>query len=760
MQSFLKGLQGLRPQRGRAQRRRQRQRQRGLSLTLADRDRIRRTHLLICAGALSCLYLLTGCAALVWSSSNGGVGQILLDQVALRTAMHGLLVLAASGLYAASRNRVWLLAACTYLPATSAAAAAAAVSAGGGGGGGGGLVAAALLASQAAAGAALLAAWARLAVLTSAAFPDAFPDAVRPATPFGLRLPASWWQQGVDYAEAATAAEARRSRPLLDTVAYAAVALAYAWENVAAVSGGGGGGGDAAACLASGVALVAGAGHTSVKATLGLFFVVKDNPVLPEAGATYVLIVAGEVYASLLLAPGGDVVSFLLSRPADLLHAASVVLCACLLVQRWVQQQRQGGTPGVAAGGGLPDEEDDVELAEWVPETDEEVEVVVENDDAQPPPPPPPVASSPPLLQVCPRLLLLLHGCAVAHALAWFAECVAGVAGAGRGGCGRVYAAAVALGVGGAHGAVLYGVQSHNLAQLALAGAPRTRGHDRLRRRSFHTVSNLFYLAAAAAGFFAGVGGVGGSSSSSSSVRHAEGTAAAVGTTLSWVLLASAAVRVLAAATSLVVMGWVWGQASSAEGGGGGGGAPGDGVGGEGGRGGDGATGEDLLPGHVRSQLALVRRAGTGGVVGVVVCVAAVAAWGSRVGGGGGQEMHHSPGQALMFHFSFLYAVHALVSLHHNRAVSQRFLLAGSPFMLCIVAATVVAASATVEQQGRGGGEEALGGGACSGVIPPVLLGSLSVLISFVAGAILYVRCVRRRHPSTLVSGNVRWQAW
>eukprot|EP00754_Rhynchopus_humris_P032765 Rhum_TRINITY_DN15428_c5_g1::Rhum_TRINITY_DN15428_c5_g1_i1::g.155753::m.155753 len=755
MQSLLRGLQGLVPQQGQERRRR---RQREQPLTFADRDRIRRTHLLVCAGALSCLYLLTGCAALVWPSGGGdggNVGRILLDQLALRTTMHGLLVLAASGLYAASRNRVWLLAACTYLPATSAAAMAAAVSAVGGGGG---LLVAALLASQAAAGAALLVAWARLATLTSAASFDAFPDAARPATPFGLRLPASWRRrrQAENAGAAAEAASRRRRRsPLLDTVAYAAVALAYLWENAAAVSGGGG----AAASLASGVSLVAGAGHTSVKATLGLFFVVKDNPALPEAGATYVLIVAGEVYASLLLASsGGDVVSYLLSRPADLLHAASVVLCTCLLVQRWLQRRQQPLQPA----GSLPREEDNVELAEWVAETEEEEEREEEGNDVQPPQAAAP--SSPPPLRVCPRLLLLLHVCAAVHALAWFAECVAGVVGAGGGdgddggGCGRVYAAAVALGVGGAHGAVLYGVQSHNLAQLASAGAPQSRGHDRLRRRSFHTVTNLFYLATAAAGLLAGVGGVG-----SGGARRAEG-----GTTLSWVLLASAAVRVLAAAASLVAMGWVWEQASTeAEGG-----PSSSGEGGADGEVGGGSAAEgglDSLSEHERWRLGLARRAGTGGVVGVVVCVAAVAAWGARLGGGAGgggsgaeeqhhSHHHHSPGQALMFHFSFLYAVHALVSLHHNRAVSQRFLLAGSPFMLCIVAATAAsssaASSATVGQQGGAAG------GGCSGVVPLVLLGVLSLLIGFVAGAILYVRWVRGRHPSTLVSGNVRWQDW
>ncbi|KAJ9457806.1 hypothetical protein DIPPA_04194 [Diplonema papillatum] len=95
----------------------------------------------------------------------------------------------------------------------------------------------------------------------------------------------------------------------------------------------------------------------------------------------------------------------------------------------------------------------------------------------------------------------------------------------------------------------------------------------------------------------------------------------------------------------------------------------------------------------------------------------------------------HSPGGALAFHFSFLYALHALVGAHHLRRISPAFVLSGSPF-ICALIATVI---------GKEPGD----------TLPVVVLASLFVGIATSWVLLLRIWALCEKHPELLPSGNV-----
>ncbi|KAJ9457807.1 hypothetical protein DIPPA_04207 [Diplonema papillatum] len=98
----------------------------------------------------------------------------------------------------------------------------------------------------------------------------------------------------------------------------------------------------------------------------------------------------------------------------------------------------------------------------------------------------------------------------------------------------------------------------------------------------------------------------------------------------------------------------------------------------------------------------------------------------------------HSPGGALAFHFSFLYALHALVGAHHFRRISLAFVLSGSPF-ICALIATVI---------GKEPGD----------TLPVVVLASLFVGIATSWVLLLRIWALCEKHPELFPSGNVGWQ--
>ena len=618
-------------------------------MTVPERRRVRKKHMLIVGGAVSVVYWLN--AAVVLMAMDASADPLMANEMAMRCTFHGLLVLATTGLYVASRNRVWYIVAWLYLVATSTNAAGSAIVSLRGHNAthdATALFVGIVLIGEVLLNVLFLAIWYRYRLLSEITDDDHLPT-----SPWGA-------YSGIGCATYGTIVVSFMLRSC-DTL-WAALHSEFAFAQYSTF-----------AWVMGGVASITAAGHLAVTASLGLFYVIRARPRkdnLPAAGLAYLLVTTGSLFADAFSVGHTST----LSNIATLCEGISVFLVVVSLAS----EKREGNVT------------EEIELEE-VDDIHEAVRTETER-----------------LTKTARRVL---EGCALVHMLAWYCECIALVCAAPMG---SLLGEGIAAGIGGAHGAVLYGVQTLNIHYLSNLGRA-TIAHERLRRHSFHFVTSIFYVCIAAA---AVVG----------SLRTLIFDASNRWQTV--LLLCSALCRMCTQLLAIWCVTWIRGDTwrfetieearqnlSQRE-----------------------VVNEGVV--EVAAEMKRLQMA-AGGLVGVVVLLVYVMIAGL---GGEVEAMYpvvggHSAGHALAFHFSFLYAIHALVAALNYRRVSLSLVLAGSPFILTLLVIVIVKQST-------------------HDLLPLAVLSPLSLAIASVAVLLYRIKIKANQHPAIFTSGNVDWQMW